>query len=202
MNYIKTYLVLILLSVLAITNCKRETGNNQPIQLDIKVDSSKIGPLLEDSILAISFHPPFLWESYNTSLSDRIESTKNMDRSQKRKFMISPKHIFFKYGTNSILSVGEITSLDTSVSKEDRISDYINMITDKSTSEKISKADYLKDGILLRHIQTEVENLVSSKYIFKSRSGKIIQFDYTFRKQNENADKPFIQSSLASIKIN
>ena len=197
----KKLLIILVLSLFFLFNCQREEEGNVLIPLDVKIDSSKIGPLLEDSLLAISFHPPFLWENYNTALSERVESIKNINKSQKKKFMISPKHLFFKYGTNSLLSVGEITSLDTSIVEGDRINDYFSMITEKNTPAKVITENYIKDGILLRHIQTEVENLISSKYIFKSRSGKIIQFDYTFRKQNELAEEASILSSLASIQL-
>lgn len=193
-------LIIFFLPALFFLSCSEESRNDEAIPLDIIIDSLKIGESICDSNLSISFHPPFLWDNYNTELSNRTESVKGTNKSLQKKFIFSPKYIFFKYGSNSILNIGEIECVDTSVNSSNRINAYVDMVRDKYEPEKFNKQLYLKEGKLLTHIRTELNDLVSAKYILTTRTGKIIQFEYTFRKNNEESEYNSIMSSIGTIR--
>lgn len=184
-----------------LTKCSEDKIKEGPIPLSIEIDSSKIGTLFQDSLLAVSFYPPFLWEIYNTELSDRVETVREVNKSLTKKYRYSPKYLFFKYGANSLLSVGEITLIDTSESPENFLDNYVKHTTSKYSPENLTIAEYIKDGLFLKHVKSEVKNLVSYKYILKNQFGNLVQFDYTFRSRNLEEELPSVLSSLGTVQL-
>lgn len=198
-TYLKIYISLFIL--LIFVSCKEEVPVGGPTPLDIQIDSLKIGNLVLDDSLKISFHPPILWEPYDAESSKRTESKRTSRRRMEEKYRLSPKHIFFDYANNSILNISEIEIVDSTTSVDSTIAEYIALNTKKYKPEDITSVDYVKDGLFITHITIKMQNLFSYKYIFINEVGRLIQFDYSIRSKLESTEFPKILSSLGTIHL-
>ncbi|MBU1101338.1 MAG: hypothetical protein KKA84_13130 [Bacteroidetes bacterium] len=187
--------------LILLSSCKEEIPVGGPIPLEITIDSTKIGDIVVDDSLGISFHPPLLWDSYDAESSKRSESKRTSRRQMKEKYRLSPKHLFFDYSNNGILNVSEIEIIDSTISVDSTISEYISLISRKYNPEDISFVNYSMDGLLIKHQTIKMKNLCSYKYVFTNLVGKLIQFDYSIRSKSEQTEFPKILSSLGTIKL-
>ncbi|MCX7875415.1 MAG: hypothetical protein N2321_04505 [Melioribacteraceae bacterium] len=191
MNYkgIK-YLVISLTTLLIIFSCSKDELRDE---INFVNDSTKIGIETSDYDLGIKFNAPKNWDLQPASLSRKVESNSNDS------FIYQPIYLFFDTSTKSILSVGKVVSLDTSMSKNSRINFYKSLLTRKNKNNKLAFSSFTNNKIHFNKISYEKENLISYKIIFNNDNFDIIQFDYSFSKENLKSEIEFIKASIGTI---
>ena len=187
--------------VLLLTFCNKEEKRDGLVPLEIEVDSAQIGTLYIDKDYGIEFAPPFLWEDYQTESSKRVESVKGSNKALSKKYVFESRYVFFDYGKNSILNVGEVKNVDSVSTDKLSIADYIDIFTSKYDPKDVTFVKYLKGDLILFHVLYKLQSLESYKYIFMNKQGRIIQFDYTIREQNREAEMPRMLSSLGTLHL-
>ncbi len=198
-NYIIRIFVIII-SIVYLTNCEKEERTLTWSEMYSNIDSTKIDQIISNDELKIVFHPPLGWKSMSAELSEKYESRSHKKRADKEKFIYKPKHVFYNIASKGLLSIGEVTSIDTI--KIDLLKKYDLVTQSTLDTNEVQTYKFNNNGIaFIQHITKKV-NLISYKLIFYNSDYKILQFEYSTPKKQFPGEKNRIESSIGTIKLN
>lgn len=185
-------------TIVLIYNCSgNKSGEDEEFYSN---DKSKIGIHVIDKDLGIKFYPPKDWLLMPSSLSKKIETRKGMI-STEDKFVYQPTYLFYNDSTRGILSVGKVTTSDTTLSRDAKLNYYKSIISSKYKNNELSIGNFTNANITFTQFKFRKENLVSLKLIFENSKKEIVQVDYTILVDFENSTDTAIKSSIGSINL-
>lgn len=188
------YQILILFSIIIVFSCSGKGENNDS---DFFLsDKNEIGIELLDQDLGVKFNPPKDWELTPASLSKKIENKTNTGDG----FIYQPVYLFFNRSNLGVLSAGRIISADSTLSGSAQLNYYKSFLAEKYKNSELTLGSFTHAKINFTQIKYEKENLISYKIFFLSSRNKIIQFEYSIRKENLDKSLTAIKSSIGSIK--
>ena len=163
-------------------------------------DKSKLGIQVVDKDLGIKFYPPKNWLLMPSSLSKKIEARKGMVNTSD-KFVYQPTYLFYDDSTKGILSIGKVTTSDTTLSRDVKLNYYKSIISSKYKNNELTVDDFSYSNISFTQFKFKKENLVSLKLIFENSKKEIVQLDYTILVDFQDSFNDVIKSSIGSIKL-
>jgi len=181
-------------------SCGKRKSDQEIASEFISSDLSKIGIEVTDQELGITFHPPQKWELKQTSISHKVESRGTAVKPSDN-FIYQPTYVFFNDSLGGLLSVGKVITNDTTLAKSTRLNFYKGLISTKYKNEKLSIGNFINSKISFYQFTIQKENLISFKILFENIHGDIIQLDYTIPSNYLEGTRPYIKSSIGSIKL-
>jgi len=189
---------LIILLLIIITGCSKKS--NDEFNFRKRIDKSKLAAEITDEKLKIKFNPPIDWQIKQPEFSRKVESFSKNSESNEKNFFYTPVYLFYNDSTNSLLSVGYVDSPDSSLSLNDKLNYYKNLISNKYHQYHLSVNEFVNSNIHLTQFKYEIGNFINNKIVFKSKIC-IVTFDFTVLKKNYNKEFEYIESAISSIEL-
>lgn len=184
---------LLLLSI--VISCSEEKKNKQKTTQTIKIALSEI---ISDNYLSISYQVPQNWDEMPASLSEKM-----VGRVRKQgvdEFIIyTPKSFYYNSTNSSLLRIGEIKFKNNLSSDSLSIETYVKLFQKYNRDLEIETTNITNNNITIKQIKIIKNNLVSFKYLFRNNENKIIQLDFSIKKEKLLKLKPHIDASVNSI---
>ncbi len=167
---------------------------------DLKFDKLKLAAEIRDENLKIKFNPPINWHMKQPEFSRKVESySKNSDSSEKH-FFYTPVYLFFNDSTNSLLNVGFVNSSDSTLSLNEKLNYYKNLVSNKYYKYNLTVDEFVHSNIHFTQFKYEIGNFINNKIVFQSKN-IIVTFDFTVLKKNYTKELEYIKSAISSIKL-
>jgi hypothetical protein len=190
-----TLLFAFILLVLTACNSKEADTSKNQSHLN-KLNNSTI----IDEELDVSFNAPLDWKEMNTALSEKMVA-RIKKRGEDEFIVYSPKLFFFEDSTNSLLRVGEVNLKDNTNAESLSIKQYSKLFRKYNREFTIESEKLQSNNMDILQMKLTRNKLISFKYLFKNHTGKIIQFDFSIKKENLESLYPQIMASVKSIKL-
>lgn len=186
--------IFILFSIPFIFSC---SGKSDKSDSDFFLtNKNEIGIELIDQDLGVKFNPPKDWELTPSSLSKKIENKASAGDG----FIYQPVYLFFNRSNLGVLSAGKIISADSTLSGSAQLNYYKSFLAEKYKNSELTLGNFTHSKLNFTQVKYEKENLISYKIFFISSRNIIVQFEYSIRKENLDANLASIKSSIGSIK--
>lgn len=180
-------------------------GENKKSKNDITdistFDKSKLAAEIIDSKLGIKFNPPLNWSLKPAELSKKNESKSRMISSDEINFVYHPIYLFFNDSTMSLMSVGYVDCIDTSMNPSEKFNYYKNVISNKWQSNNIEIGSLSHSKINFSKFKYEIGDFVNYKIVFMNLKNTIIVFDCTIRKNKIDNELEALKSAIGSIEL-
>ena len=187
-----------LLIAFSLSSCGK--GDNSQSDSDFfSFDKSLHGMEVVDQELGLKFFPPVNWELQQTLISKKIESRASANPTDH--FVYKPTYVFFDDSSGALLSVGKVSTNDTTLAKSALLNYYKGMISDKLKNDKLISDTFIHSKIYFSQLRIEKYNLISYKVFFLNSKGEILEFDYTVPSSFLDKIHPSIKSSIGSITL-
>ena len=192
---------IIFVSIIALSfyNCGGNKNEGDPADF-ISNDSTKLGIEIIDQDLGVKFYPPKDWILMQSSLSKKIENRKGVANPADN-FVYQPVYVFFDNQTHGFLSIGTVSTGDSTLPKSAVLNYYKGMISSKYKNNDLSIGSFTNSGVTFTQFKFTKENLISLKLVFENSKNKIIQLDYTVPSEFQNSSDKAIRSSIGSIRL-
>ncbi|MEJ5350402.1 MAG: hypothetical protein WHS65_02300 [Melioribacteraceae bacterium] len=188
----------IILSLIVISGCSKKS--NDEFNFRKRIDKSKLAAEITDEKLKIKFNPPINWQIKQPEFSKKVESFSKNSESNEKNFFYTPIYLFYNDSTNSLLNVGYVDSPDSSLSLNDKLNYYKNLISNKYHLYNLSVDEFANSNIHLTQFKYEIGNFINNKVVVKSKNC-IVTFDFTVLKKNYNKEFEYIESAISSIRL-
>ena len=191
--------ILVIASLIAIYNCKGNKSGDSEGEF-YNTNKSKLGIQIVDKNLGIQFYPPKNWVLMPSSLSKKIETRKGIANASDS-FIYQPTYVFYNDSTRGILSIGKVSTDDTTLSSNAKMNYYKSLLSNKYKNNDLSLASFSNANITFTQFKFTTENLVSFRLIFENSKKEIVQMDFTVSIDYQNSTSDAIKSSIGSIKL-
>ena len=194
------YAILFVAAFLFVLSGCSKKNNDMPAYRNLKFDKSKLAAEISDEKLKIKFNPPINWQIIQPEFSRKVESFSKNSESTEKNFFYTPVYLFFNDSTNSLLNVGYVDSPDSSLSLNDKLNYYKNLVSNKYHPYNLTVDEFVHSNIHFTKFKYEIGNFINNKIILKSKNF-IVTFDFTILKKNYNKELEYIESAISSIKL-
>lgn len=194
----KNVFVFLFLSILIIS-CNKNKDEIEDYEDYVASDKSKLGIEVDDQELGIKFYPPKDWELRQTSISKKIESRGVKNNNEN--FIYEPTYVFFNSSVGGLLSVGKITTSDSTLSRSAKLNYYKGLLSQKYKDNNLMVAKFIYSKIYFTQFHLQKENLTSFKIVFENSVNSIIQFDYTLPSNEIDSNILSVKASIGSIRL-
>lgn len=198
-NYITFHLKVIITFTLLLfftfaCDKKTESGNAYPEEIHFTVNETLLGNRINHDDLFEFYIPKLLTvqESDFTQLEEQLNSFLNDS------IKVSLLYVFTDSAKDNSLSVSRIILKEKI--QDDPINYYSELIGNSELFKNASKANFLKEGMLISQFIIKHNNHVIIKIIFEPKENYLVQFDYIFNEENYKQEVRSIESSMGSIK--
>ena len=184
--------LVVMLVWLAACGGESETTHLQPMQF--AVDSTLLGPVVEDADLGLRFQPPRDWEALSEAQVDSIRfaaRTGDMER-------LRPKHVFLHPEQRSVLTVSTLLR-DTTVTFAEQMASYEQALASQFPEGAVQKARFLKDDMPVTQFLIQTGEVVNFKIILFEAARHLPQLDYLVPRSQYPQTARSIESSIGSL---
>lgn len=191
------------LSTLIVTfllGCSPGDEGNAGSELVFNVDSTQIAGEVFISELNVKFNPPKDWNEISSDLSEKVINELGKNKNSGNSFRYKPQKIFLEKDNHSLLSVGYVEKIDTSIHGNILLA-YESAIKTSLKEKEYKEGKFTKDGIGITQFLIQKENLISFKLLFLNSSNELIQFDYASQQENYENNLRGIESSIGTIQL-
>lgn len=162
------------------------------------IDSAKIGKLFQNDDYGIRFNPPRAWELVSPEIFEKISEHVSY-RGSDQEFSFKPIYIFLDQENGSMLSISVLSSVDDTVSTEDLLKRYRELLDVRFGSSELKKVAFSKDGIGFLQFLIQEKDKVIFKLLFENLENQVIQLDYIVSRTIYPSEVKAIESSIGSI---
>jgi len=174
--------------------CGSETRPVVP-SMAFEVDPRRLGAPIEALELGLRFQPPLAWEQLATSDVDSVDRALG-----EGPVGFTPRYVFLDSTNGSLLSVATMHFAD-SLTFDERVVYFGNLLADRFPGDTLRQGQYLKDNIHIAQYLLEPPGLVIFKLLFESSLHETLQFDYIVPRAEYPGQIKAIESSIGSIAL-
>ncbi|MEN8193634.1 MAG: hypothetical protein ABFS12_12505 [Bacteroidota bacterium] len=194
-------ILLLSLLFLSLFACNSKDSDEESDTKDVQPSIKLLSDIIINEDLGISYQVPLKWELMSAELSDRLVARLDSDNFDGNFIVYKPNAFYFNSDISSLLRVGSITKSEKSSDMKLTIDNYIELYQKFNANKNFSREKIHTNTLVITQLIIEKANLISFKNILMNKQNKIIQFDFSLKKEDYEKEKEVINSALASIKI-
>ncbi|HHE39289.1 MAG TPA: hypothetical protein ENL20_12055 [Candidatus Cloacimonetes bacterium] len=191
MKFIRT--VVIILSILALTNCSNKKQGNDKDQIIFHVDSLLLDSTYTNSKLEIDFKPPKNWKVISDEL---MESIKANTETISDSINIDLQKVFMN---KDISGFCFISTFEENYHSRNFVKDYILEIKKKNSEKSIKEGNFLYNDFKIMQLSIFDQDNINLKLIIQSQKQKTFLIDYIIPMKFYEDNLRAIESSIGSL---
>jgi aromatic ring-opening dioxygenase catalytic subunit (LigB family) len=99
------------------------------------------------------------------------------------------------------LNIGYIVLRDKEGNSEVSLDEYVKQSTEKWKNAEVEKSTFSKNGIDFTRLDIDYGVWHTVRIIFHNASGKLVQFEYSTQQKKKEAELPWIEASIGTIRL-